>query len=413
MIDVKKIIGIFLCFMLVLLFASCGESEKKVSDTSGALSEDEKQISVFDNKANGESSKDTTTSNKGSSSDTSSKSDAKNKNKNKNNSSNKSSLNDFSDNEKVELPEINSSVEEKVEEEIPVVSGGDTTEKDELVLGEDYGAFLYEGDFVNLAIDNDKVYCVFKSPNVIVAYDADELDPIYSAPLEGRPAEIQVDGNDLLISFPDLKCIKVYNKNTFALVRSISLPNVVSSFCIDGNVVYYSEDNQHCKVFCTNLLKNETKTILNHDDVPERFYFPKLLLNKAENLLYIGESGSSGSEIYYYNTSDLSLHSKYAKDNYGHFNNKRTMYLVGNNVFWGGFRLAADDAEEVIGEYTGNATYYADENFVITAKGIYDTDTYQKLGEIDTAIYMAVTKNKSLVAVFSYSPTKVVVIVPY
>ena len=307
--------------------------------------------------------------------------------------------------------EIDSSTEEKIEEEIPNdIIGGD--EESDIVLGVDYGAFLYEGTFISVVDDKNITYSIFRDPNAIAAYDVQNFEMLYTTSLPGKPAEIQVEGNNLYISYPDLKCIKVYNKTTFSLIESISLPNVVSSFCIDGDLVYYSEHDQHCKVYCTNLQTKETKMIKN-GNVSKSFYFPKLALNKELGLLYIGESGSTGSALYYYNTSDLSLHSVFKKDNYGLTNQKRTLFYVGNNVFWGGFRFGADSAENIIGSYSGNSIYYADQNFVITVKGIYDTESYQYLGTVEHATHMAVTENQTLITVFSHYPGKVVVVVPY
>lgn len=411
----KKIIGIALCFAVFLTFSSC---KKDVDKSSSAPVNADKVVSKVNSTDESSSedtgSGDTVTSNE---SGIIPSEVAKPENSSKTDSATSTSAASSVQSEEpspspVVSQEITGSVEEKIEEELPDVVGGNTEDFD-LVLGEDYGAYLYEGTFVSLVNDNNTVYSIFKLPNIIVAYDTEKLELVYSMPLPGRAAEIQVEGNNLLISYPELKCIKVYNKKTLTQIKSISLPNVVSSFCIDGNVIYYSEDDQHCKVFRTDLSTNETKTIVRSDNVPVLFYFPKLLLNKEKGLLYIGDSGTTGSTLYYYNTDDLSLHSIFRKNNYGLTNQKRTMFFVNDNIFWGGFRFGADSAENIIGEYGGSSTHHADENFVITAKGIYETDTYQYLGDIESSVHMAVTNNKCLVAVYNHYPGNVVVALPY
>lgn len=409
----KKLIGIFLCFVIIISFSACENNSKNTADNSNTSTESvshktdsDEIISKNDNSENNK--KQNNSSKESSLKDNSSKKSTKNSSSKKSNSSVWTP-----DEYDFTPPMIDNSVEENIEAGLPIVSGDDTDESSDLVLGEDYGAYLYEGMFVNLVTDNNTVYSIFNSPNVIVAFDTEELEVVYSKSLGGRPAEVQVDGNNLLISFPDLRCIKVYNKKTFEHIKSISLDNVVSSFCIDGDIIYYSEDNQHCKVFCTNLVTNETKVIIGNNNAPKLFFYPKLLLNKEKGLLYVGESGSSGSDLYYYNTSDLSQHSIFSKDNYGLMNRKRTMFLVNGNVFWGGFRLDSENAKNIVGEYGGNNTYYADKNFVITGNGIYDTETYGYLGDTQSSEYMCVTSNKCLVAVFRHSPGNVVVAVPY
>lgn len=411
----KKIIGIALCFAVFLTFSSCKKDADKSSSAPVNADKIVSKVNSTDESSSEDTgSGDTVTSNE---SGIIPSEVAKPKNSSKTDSATSASAASSVQSEEpspspVVSQEITGSVEEKIEEELPDVVGGNTEDFD-LVLGEDYGAYLYEGTFVSLVNDNNTVYSIFKLPNIIVAYDTEKLELVYSMPLPGRAAEIQVEGNNLLISYPELKCIKVYNKKTLTQIKSISLPNVVSSFCIDGNVIYYSEDDQHCKVFRTDLSTNETKTIVRSDNVPVLFYFPKLLLNKEKGLLYIGDSGTTGSTLYYYNTDDLSLHSIFRKNNYGLTNQKRTMFFVNDNIFWGGFRFGADSAENIIGEYGGSSTYHADENFVITAKGIYETDTYQYLGDIESSVHMAVTNNKCLVAVYNRYPGNVVVALPY
>lgn len=409
----KKFIGIILCFSIMMMLSSCN---KNTDNSSSAIDSADKSISnissLDENSSKNADTKGTESSNANTATETSSeksKTDSDKNSSNKNSSTISSSENKPSESSQ----EINSSTEEKIEENLPDIVGGNENQDSELVLGEDYGAYIYEGSFVGHVNDGNMVYSLFKSPNTIVAFDTDSLEVVYSSPLGGRPAEVQVDGNNLLISFPDLKCIKVYNKKTFSQIKTISLPNVVSSFCIDGDIVFYSEDDQHCKVYCTNLSTNVTETLARNDGVPNLFYFPKLLLNKEKGLLYIGESNSTGSTLYYYNAFDLTFHSMYRKNNYGLMNQRRTMFLVNDNVFWGGMRFGADNAENIIGEYGGTSTYYADEDFVITATGIYETDSYQYVAKMDSAIHMSVTSNKCLVAVYSHNPGKVVVAVPY
>lgn len=413
----KKIIPILLCFVMILSLCAC---EVKIDypstffeDNDISIPEDLENIVIPD--VNGSSSDNTTTSepevSKGTENTNNSSVQTPSSNNSSNNSSQKtSSSSSSSSNVGNSSSNISSSVEKEIEQKLPVVSGGDTSDDTDLVLGVDYGAYLYEGFFVNSVIDKNTVYSIFKTPNSIVVFDTEKLNTVYSKSLPARPAEIQIDGDNLLISFPDLRCINVYNKKTFSQIKSISLPNIVSSFCIDGNKIYYSEDDQHCKVFCTNLATNETTQVAGQ----RTFYYPKLLLNKEKGLLYIGESGSSGSQLYYCNTSDLSIQSSFAKNNYGLMNNERTMFFVNDNVFWGGFRFASGNATNPIGEYSGNSFYHADKNFAITQKGIFETNTYTFLGEMETLIDFAmVTENKCLVAVFRIHPANIVVAVPY
>ena len=89
------------------------------------------------------------------------------------------------------------------------------------------------------------------------------------------------------------------------------------------------------------------------------------------------------------------------------------MFLVNDNIFWGGLRFGTDSAQNVLGMYGSTTTCYADQNFVITKNSIYDTNSYQHIGDVEGTVYMAVTANQCLIAVFQYHPGNVVVAIPY
>ena len=238
--------------------------------------------------------------------------------------------------------------------------------------------YSLDGDVVNWKTENDLVYVITKGNNRLVVIDSENLTPIYNVPLAGVPAEMNFVDDKIYISLPDLCRIDVFSKSDCVKVSSIYFDHEVTSFCLDGDYIYYSEKDQHCKVFKKNLSTGELKTVQAGNQY--FFYAPKVYLNKEDQILYIGESGSTGSAIYYFDAVTLELKSVFKKNDYGIMNHTREIFHYGDEIFWGSYRLSDTNAREVIGKYGtanyGSVTFVSDE-MVSTYEGLFLTDTYE------------------------------------
>ena len=236
--------------------------------------------------------------------------------------------------------------------------------------------YQLDGDVVNWTTENDLIYAITSGNNRLVVINSKDMMPIANVPLAGKPAEINLVGDKIYISLPDLCRIDIFSKSNPAKISSLYFEHEVSSFCIDGNYVYYSEHDQHCEVYKKNLTTNELIRII--PDRGSTFYQPKLYLNKQDNILYIGETGITGSTLYYYDATTLQLKSLFRKNDYGIMNHTRDIFHVGNEIFWGNYRFSDTDAKQISGRY-GEASYgsvnFASEELVSTYEGIFLTDT--------------------------------------
>ena len=238
--------------------------------------------------------------------------------------------------------------------------------------------YQLDGKVVNWITENDLLYVITSGNNRLVVIDSKTMTAISNVPLAGKPAEINIIGSQIYVSLPDLSRIDVFSKSSLNKTSSIYLDHKVSSFCIDGEYIYYSEHDQHCAVYRKNMTTNELTKIL-----PDRgytFYQPKLYLNKEDNILYIGETGSSGSTLFYYDATTLELKSYFRDDDYGVMNHTRDIFHVGDEIFWANYRLSDTNAKQIVGRY-GELTYgsvnFASEELVSTFEGIFLTDTYE------------------------------------
>ena len=232
--------------------------------------------------------------------------------------------------------------------------------------------YLLDGNIKNWIIENDIIYVITANNNTLVAIDSQTMTPLYNTPLSGIPGEISIIENKIYVSLYSLHRIDIFSKSDGKKESFISLENEVYSFAIYDNYIFYSEASQHCKVFRKNILSNETVTL------QQTFYCPKIYVNHEDGLLYIGESHSSGSRLYYFDANTLLLKSSFAKNNYGISNNTREIFHVNNMVFWGNYCFSDTNATAPICVYGRDdigEVIFASEDYVSTRDGIYVTDT--------------------------------------
>ena len=260
-------------------------------------------------------------------------------------------------------------------------------------------AVLYhlDGDVVNWVSEGDLLYVITSGNNQLVMIDTATMVPVYNTSLAAVPAELNIIGDEVYISLPDLCKIDIFSKADGTKKSSLSFEHEVSSFCLDGDTIYYTEHDQHCEVFKKDLVTGDTKRI------GGSFYFPKILLNKEDNILHIGESRSTGSTIYYYDATTLECLSMFRKDNYGLTNHTREIFHVGDMIFWGNYCLSDTNAAELLARY-GTATYgsvnFASEEIVSTYEGLFLTDTYECIVDYDDVQtefqYVLVTESENI-----------------
>lgn len=261
--------------------------------------------------------------------------------------------------------------------------------------------YQLDGDVVNWTTENDLIYVITSGNNRLVVIDSKTMAAICNVPLAGKPAELNLIGDAIYISLPDLCRIDVFSKSSFTKTSSLYFQHEVSSFCIDGNYIYYSEHDQHCDVYRKNLATNELIKIL--PDQGYSFYCPKLYLNKQDNVLYIGETGSSGCDLFYYDATTLQLKSIFRKNDYGMWNHTRDIFHVGDDIFWGNYRFSDTDANQIIGRYGAwnyGSVNFASNELVSTFEGLFLADTYECIINYADAgfkfEYILVTKSNSI-----------------
>lgn len=389
----KKFLAMVLSILLILTFTACS----KKNETNNSNVSDVSQVTSSNTNSNTNSSKNNDVSSNNKFNNTSNNSSSYSQSNNKNNSSVRSTNNNSSQNNtatsskenvtsKTEYKNIDNGVLEKatsqemnVPENMKLLKTNNVKEENNSKnVSATVASYELDGSVVNWTTEKDLIYVITSGNNRLVVINSKTMIPIANVPLAGKPAEMNFIGNELYISLPDLCRIDIFSKSSFAKTSSIYFEHEVSSFCVDGNVIYYSEHDQHCEVFRRNMTTNEL-TRISFEKI-NYFYQPKLYLNKQDNILYIGETGITGSTLYYCDATTLELKSIFKKNDYGIMNHTREIFHVGDEIFWGNYRISDTNARQIVGRY-GEVDYgsvnFVSKELVSTYEGIFLTDTYE------------------------------------
>ena len=238
-----------------------------------------------------------------------------------------------------------------------------------------------DGDIVSWKIEGGYLYVLTKGNNRLLVINPADMSLVAYAPLMGTPAEVNIIGEYIYVSLPRLYRIDVFRKQDCAQGPSISLGREVSSFQILGNYIYYSEDDQHCKVYRKNFRTDE-EILCRSKSV----YEPKILLNAEENVLIIGESRSSRSTVYYVDMRTMEELWMFTPDDY---NYTREMLLLDGKIYWSNYCLSATADGGILGRYGSNdlpmSVCCASENWVVTREGLFIADTYECVADFNAA----------------------------
>lgn len=232
--------------------------------------------------------------------------------------------------------------------------------------------YKLDGNVVNWTTENDLIYVITMGNNRLVVIDSKTMMAVSNVPLPGKPAEMNLIGDEIYISMPDLYRIDIFAKADLTKTSSLYFDCEVSSFCVDGDYIYYSTHDQHCTVFKKNMTTGE------QIQIGGSFYQPKVYLNKEDNILYIGETGSTGSTLFYYDATTLQLKSFFKKNNYGIMNHTRDIFQVGDEIFWGNYCFSDLDAKQIVSRYGTNnygSVNFASKEVISTFEGLFLTDT--------------------------------------
>lgn len=220
------------------------------------------------------------------------------------------------------------------------------------------------------------LYGISNDDKALFFINADTLNLEKSFTFPCSPTDIIQDGGNLYIALDDANEIVIVDMTSRAITGTLYTTSDPYRIEKDGDKIYYSERDQWCNIYKYNLTaKTDEKIPVN------TLYEPDLAINTIDHILYIGESGLSGSNMTYYSTTDNKVIGKTNYDGgYGFPYPGRYTIFDGEKVYYAGFAVDRHIPERILGSYSDEDIIFVKYGSAFTKTSLYDSETYSLIG---------------------------------
>jgi hypothetical protein len=222
------------------------------------------------------------------------------------------------------------------------------------------------------------LYAISQGNKTLYFINATTLVVEKSLTFTGGPTDIIKDNGKLYITLDDKNQIAIVDMTSRTITQTLNTSSDPYRIVKDGNKLYYIQFDQWCDVYSYDLVTNaETKLQIGFANN----YEPDIAINTDKHILYIGESGSSGSSMIYYSTSEnKNIGSTSYNNGYGFPSPSRNTLFDGVNVYYASRDFISDNPQRCIGDFN-SSVIFAKNGFAFTNASIYDATTHVKLGD--------------------------------
>ncbi len=248
---------------------------------------------------------------------------------------------------------------------------------------------------------NDCIYGISNESNKLCFIKASTLEKQTELDLAARPTDIDLSDGKLYVPLQISNRILQVDIATRAVERTLSTTSDAYRVAVDGDKLFYTEEDQWCDIYVYNLT-SDTQQMLTTS-----IYQPDLAVDNVNHILYVGRSGGSNN-IYACSTVDYTVLSRSAS-NY-QFSPGRTVIYDDNNVYYAGRSFDPNNLANVSGTYGtdthGNTIIYAKGNYVFSSSVVYNRDTFSVISTLpyNTALISMDSQN-NLYLFNSYTKT--------
>ncbi|MDF2885219.1 MAG: hypothetical protein K0R54_5791, partial [Clostridiaceae bacterium] len=222
------------------------------------------------------------------------------------------------------------------------------------------------------------LYAISKTGKNLIFINSATMSIEKTLTLNGSPTDIIKDNGKLYIALDDINQIAVVDMTSKTISEVLYTSSDPYRIVKDGDKIYYAQRDQWCKIYQYNLTTN-TDQALSISSV----YQPDLAVNTKDHILYIGESGLTGSNMTYYSTIDNKIIGKTNYNNgYGFPGPGRYTLFDETNVYYADRDFKLNDPGRFNGDFGGaENVIYVNNGLVYTNKSVYNKDSHVKLGD--------------------------------
>jgi uncharacterized repeat protein (TIGR02543 family) len=222
------------------------------------------------------------------------------------------------------------------------------------------------------------IYGISKEDKTLFFINAQTLNLEKSLAFTSGPTDIIKDSGNLYIALDDVNQIAVIDMDSRTSTGTLYTSSDPYRIEKDGDKIYYTERDQFCNIYEYNLITNTEHIISGLGTV----YNPDIAINPEDHILYIGESGSSGSDMIYYSTTDNKVIGKtdydggYGIPGYGFPYPGRYIIFDGEKVYYAGYDFDKQNPTHILGHYGKEDIIFAKYGAVLTKTSVYDSASH-------------------------------------
>ncbi|WP_156288421.1 YncE family protein [Oceanobacillus salinisoli] len=226
--------------------------------------------------------------------------------------------------------------------------------------------------------ENNRIYGISESSNELIFIDTNTMSIVGRQFIGSIPTEIEyVDGKLYVALFGGTK-VAVMEPIPNSPVTYITTKQNPFEIETDGTNLYYTKEDQWVDIYHIDLSTNTEKVIDPTNTNVYNYYEANIELDSQNNLLYIAESGLSGSSLYVMNLVDGSHVMETDYDGgYGFPYPGRKMLIDDKYVYYAGYRLQKSDITVEQGSFfeQGEDLVSLQGDYVFSTNKIYHKDT--------------------------------------
>lgn len=236
---------------------------------------------------------------------------------------------------------------------------------------------------------NQRIFALSEGSNELLTIDTNTMTILERRVIGAIPTDIELINNQLYIALSGATKIAVVGTELNAPIQYILTKQNPFEIETDGANLYYLQEDQFSDIYCIDL-NTKVERVIEPSSTPEYDYYEASInLDSKNKLLYVGESGSSGSHLYAINLVDGSkIQSTDFNGGYGFPYPGRNVLMDDNYLYYAGYRLNKSNIADESGKYFDQPETFVSlvGNYIFSTKGIYQKDTMQIVYKFPTDI---------------------------
>lgn len=249
------------------------------------------------------------------------------------------------------------------------------------------------------------IYAVSQDANKLLYIRIDNMTVESEQLIGSMPTDIELYNGKLYIALSGTTKFAVTDAVYGSTVQTEIVETNPYRIVVGQDNLYYAAKDQGDKIYDYQLLTKQLTKIVIPGEVYYYFSGPYLKLDEANNLLYVGESGTSGGNLVALSTFDYTKMDETTYDEgYGFPYPRPGVIKDGADIFYAGHRLDASDLSIVLGNFTEHVLY-VNGDYVFTENAIYDRNSYAKIEDLPFSIQMAMMNGDGEVFLYDQNQT--------